>query len=768
MLALASISYLSAITSLLLINRHAYFKSALLFLSFIIPLTAAWFIILQALILKSFCSQCCVIHGIAVLASLLSLLYISRTPVPEPRKHSLLTNRTFIFILSAIALTTFVYLQASSPETKQYKQSAVALQINTNNNKIDLYAGKITLSKSELPYLGTHSPDTESPFSIILTDYTCPHCVTYLKELNSKAQVGSPTLYYLPAYHNANARELHRVMLTVWKMDKQVYAQLLDEILENTISLDYHAVTQRADKLLGGSLTLYMKSSMEWTHSLLEKGKKLQDLNLQLASAGALPQTIIAGELYEGSLPYDTLLKKIQHATYTQQNNGSSDPQHKMSGEIKRPSSDAPLVAERTKVDLGRVTKGQKKPGVFTIRNTSDKPIIVKKIDTSCGCIITDKSPRTVEPGEIPFTLTFNKNLSKSSLTEGSQIISINSIPVSSIIEALLPYLKGDGNNDGKRLIDLELTGLGKFEAFDIYFPLLFPPNNSTYDLEIKSIDKNDSQKIKVSTVSRTERFDLIEQKYGKQPATYDDLWNFEILNKKTAYLQLGTFVTDKLTLDWKKFLAKAFDEVKSQNISNLIIDIRGNEGGADEVNLVLANYLASKPIAFPEFRQLLTYEKVSDDMRPYLKTWDKGFYDRTGKVKDLNNGFYTWKKDRRSKPISQNKKAFAGNVYLLVNAANSSATFFLATGLQENKIATIIGTETGGNRKGTNGGNLFFLRLPNSKIEIDVPLIGYYPLVEQPDKGLTPDIIVTSTLEDIKNKKDVVLEKAIEISNQK
>ncbi len=376
---------------------------------------------------------------------------------------------------------------------------------------------------------------------------------------------------------------------------------------------------------------------------------------------------------------------------------------------------------------------------------------------------------------KVPFTffifekqMFIDKNLSKSSLTEGSQIISINSIPVSSIIEALLPYLKGDGNNDGKRLIDLELTGLGKFEAFDIYFPLLFPPNNSTYDLEIKSIDKNDSQKIKVSTVSRTERFDLIEQKYGKQPATYDDLWNFEILNKKTAYLQLGTFVTDKLTLDWKKFLAKAFDEVKSQNISNLIIDIRGNEGGADEVNLVLANYLASKPIAFPEFKQLLTYEKVSDDMRPYLKTWDKGFYDRTGKVKDLNNGFYTWKKDRRSKPISQNKKAFAGNVYLLVNAANSSATFFLATGLQENKIATIIGTETGGNRKGTNGGNLFFLRLPNSKIEIDVPLIGYYPLVEQPDKGLTPDIIVTSTLEDIKNKKDVVLEKAIEISNQK
>jgi hypothetical protein len=372
---------------------------------------------------------------------------------------------------------------------------------------------------------------------------------------------------------------------------------------------------------------------------------------------------------------------------------------------------------------------------------------------------------------KVPFTfflfenqMFIDKNLSENNLNEGSQVISINDVPVSLIIESLLPYLKGDGSNDGKRLIDLELSGLGKFEAFDIYFPLLFPPNNSNYEVEIKDIGHNGSQKVNLKCISRAERFALIEQKYGKQPVTYDDLWSFEILNDKTAYIKLGTFVTDKLTIDWKKFLASAFDEIKSKNVPNLIIDIRGNEGGDDEVNLALANHLASKPIAFPEFKQLLTYEKVSDEVRPYLNTWDKGFYDRTGKVIYLNNGFYTWKKDRHSKVISKKKKAYDGDVYLLVNAANSSATFFLATGLQQNKIATIIGTETGGNRKGTNGGNLFFLRLPNSKIEIDIPLIGYYPLVEQPDAGLTPDIIVLPTLTDIKNKKDVVLEKVLEL----
>lgn len=372
---------------------------------------------------------------------------------------------------------------------------------------------------------------------------------------------------------------------------------------------------------------------------------------------------------------------------------------------------------------------------------------------------------------KVPFTFSLfekqmfiDKNLSEENFDDGSQIISINAIPVSLIIDSLLLYSKGDGNNDGKRLIDLELTGFGEYETFDIYFPLLFPPNNSIYDLEIRSKGEKITQKIKVKTIGRAERLDLIEKKYGPQPKTYDDLWKFKVLNEKTALLQLGSFVTDKLTIDWRKFLSNAFDEVKSKNITNLIIDIRGNEGGDDAVNRVLANYLASRPIEFPAFKQLLTYEKVSDELRPYLKTWDKGFYDRTGKLTNLNNGFYTWKKDRSSLVIKQKKKAFDGKLYLLVDAANSSATFFLATALKQNKIATIIGTQTGGNRKGTNGGNLFFLRLPNSKIEIDIPLIGYYPITEQPDEGLKPDIIVERTLEDIRSKKDVVLDKALQI----
>jgi C-terminal processing protease CtpA/Prc len=190
-----------------------------------------------------------------------------------------------------------------------------------------------------------------------------------------------------------------------------------------------------------------------------------------------------------------------------------------------------------------------------------------------------------------------------------------------------------------------------------------------------------------------------------------DDLWAFKILNNRIGYLRIGTFVTNKLTIDWKKFLNRAFDELTEKNVQNLIIDIRGNEGGDAEVNLVLGKKLAKKQIEFPAFRELLRYENVSEEFRPYLNTWDESFYNRNGKLKKLENGFYTWRKDKGNTIIKQRTSAFQGDTYLLVNAANSSATFFLTAGLQQNKIATIVGSETGGNRKGINAGQLFFLR---------------------------------------------------------
>ena len=62
---------------------------------------------------------------------------------------------------------------------------------------------------------------------------------------------------------------------------------------------------------------------------------------------------------------------------------------------------------------------------------------------------------------------------------------------------------------------------------------------------------------------------------------------------------------------------------------------------------------------------------------------------------------------------------------------------------MQREKLATIIGETTGGNRRGINGGCFYFFRLPETGLEVDLPLIGTFPLTRQPDAGIVPDIVV-------------------------
>lgn len=349
-------------------------------------------------------------------------------------------------------------------------------------------------------------------------------------------------------------------------------------------------------------------------------------------------------------------------------------------------------------------------------------------------------------------------------LDRGCEVTKISGLPTSIILDSLLVYTKSDGGNMGQKTKALELTGIGEYETFDIYHPLLFPSADSTHEIEFSDVNTRAVKTVKVKCLSRNQRFGLIEKKYGPQVQDFEELWQFKIINDQTAYLKLGSFVTYKTKMDWEKFLSKSFDEIKSREISNLIIDIRDNEGGDDDVNLALTHELAIERIQLPAFDQLLRYEKVSNDMRPYLKTWDDRFYDGTGKIDPLSNGFYKLKEEYRTQYIEQNDEAYSGKVILLVNAANSSATFYTTQILEESGRATTVGTETGGNQRGTNGGTMFFLSLPNSSLEIDLPLISYVPKSDMPDAGIMPDILISSTLEDIMSNRDVGLETALSI----
>jgi hypothetical protein len=72
----------------------------------------------------------------------------------------------------------------------------------------------------------------------------------------------------------------------------------------------------------------------------------------------------------------------------------------------------------------------------------------------------------------------------------GTQIGAINGVPVKTMLQALLPYTRADGNNDAKRRNLLNLRGRNKFEFFDVFHGLVYgEPPGGVFRLDVKTPD---------------------------------------------------------------------------------------------------------------------------------------------------------------------------------------------------------------------------------------------------------------------------------------
>lgn len=362
--------------------------------------------------------------------------------------------------------------------------------------------------------------------------------------------------------------------------------------------------------------------------------------------------------------------------------------------------------------------------------------------------------------GKIIVTHNFSANLQ---IKRGDEISAINGFSSKAIIEKLLTVSRGDGNNAlGKRLANLNLIPEEDYDyaLFDIYFPLFFPPKSSRFALKINHSNGR-RKNYSVDGVSAEQRKTAYEKQFGKIPK-YEKTWDYKPLSEQTAYLKFGTFAFWNSDFKWQIFLENAFNDLQSKpEIKNLIIDLRGNEGGSGAIRDAILSYVASKPIV-SEYEAKFCYQslRVPDALLPYLSTWDKSFKQPKLEADFFLNeiGLYEKKEAAASDPILPKPNRFTGKVFLLTNAVNSSATFDMAWTFQVNNLGMIIGEPTGGTKRGLNGGQMFFLTLPSSKFEIDLPILHYYHK-NFPDEGVTPDYVVKTAREDVQNNKDRQLE---------
>ncbi|MGQ1927963.1 DUF1573 domain-containing protein [Ornithobacterium rhinotracheale] len=96
---------------------------------------------------------------------------------------------------------------------------------------------------------------------------------------------------------------------------------------------------------------------------------------------------------------------------------------------------------EKETIDYGEVAKGSNGERVFTFTNTGDKPLIIRKVQTSCGCTAAEypKPTDVIAPGQkgqikvrynTSITNSFNKSITvlSNAVENGRKILRIKGV----------------------------------------------------------------------------------------------------------------------------------------------------------------------------------------------------------------------------------------------------------------------------------------------------------------------------------------------------
>ena len=356
-------------------------------------------------------------------------------------------------------------------------------------------------------------------------------------------------------------------------------------------------------------------------------------------------------------------------------------------------------------------------------------------------------------------------------LVPGAVVRSIQGIPTARIRATLWQVARADGANDAKRLEQLAVRGSETRELFDVFLPLCFAlPEPVTFTLECTTPDEH-QHTVVVPAVTAAERMARLATTSASRPGDVRfpiDGWWARRVAPGVVLLRMDTWVAYKTKADWRGALDAFMDGLVRDRVTDLIVDLRANEGGSDCGQVLLARCI-DRPVALPGHARYVRYQRVPTALDPVLDTWDDTFRD-WGKAATAapaptllggTGACFRLRRDADDDPAAELRPGpgprFAGALWVLISATNSSATFEFAAAVRACGLGTLVGQPTGGSQRGINGGCFFFLRLPRTGLEVDLPLIATVPCGadgsergDVPDAGIPPDLLVTTTRADV------------------
>jgi len=342
------------------------------------------------------------------------------------------------------------------------------------------------------------------------------------------------------------------------------------------------------------------------------------------------------------------------------------------------------------------------------------------------------------------------QNLSNKKIPEGAEIIEINGLSASYIIEKLEKKVVVDGYIETTRERNLE-------GWFCFYYASVYG-NCTEFTIRYRY---NGNEKMVSGIHGLTEKeMELKRTKKKKQPAVLSPpFYSFNFSkNKKAAIIKIGYFEPIKQG-EFEKFIDSCFTAIERSKVNNLIIDLRWNIGGLRKFPIYLYSKISDHPFGY--LKEQLVKESVMPNYVAYMDS-TMVYEKRTDKLYSIT------KANIDGIGIQKNSdKPFLGNVFLLIDGQSGSSSAQFASIFHHNKRGIIIGEEPAGLYSRTSGGIVDGTTLPFSKLKIHIPM--YAVILDVDDKlfvghGVKPDHKVELDINKIVKGEDSILEYAIDL----
>jgi hypothetical protein len=322
-----------------------------------------------------------------------------------------------------------------------------------------------------------------------------------------------------------------------------------------------------------------------------------------------------------------------------------------------------------------------------------------------------------------------------SDLARGTQVLSINGLPMTEILDRLLPFVPHDG-----RIETGKYFYLGKF--FPMYYGWVIGPSGA-FELRTRNPLTGEEAMAELPAIAAVEL-----SAHLNQESSTDENLNLQILGDESIAI---------MTIRWfgdpgiETFFESSFSRLRALDIRDLVIDLRGNGGGNGHHGAMLYSYLADGSFRYYDHLGVvldgpLTYLEYTD-MLPSEQSATLREIERTGSG-DLR--YPHWK--QLDEPQENQPNRFAGNVYFLFDGGSGSSTTEFAAVAHYNARGIFVGQETGGTYYGNNSGTMPMLTLPNTGVMVVVPLFQFVMAVSgvPTDRGIVPDYPVEPTIADL------------------